>query len=114
VARRSSEPGRLADDPLELWARSEMGDFGPEARRIAAEQGSADIHAKAVIGGDDGFQQPFAVEPCGPGDEESGAGKLRPKLRRMPQDVLAILDRNGRQRRVQKPTPRNSRMRSAA
>lgn len=114
VADRKLEPGRLADDPLELGAQSEVGDFGPETHRIAAEQGGADIRAQAVIGGNDGFQQPLAVEARGAGDEESRAGKLRPKLGRVPQDVLAILDGNGRQRRVQKPTPRNSRIRSAA
>jgi hypothetical protein len=91
-----------------------MRDISPETRRITAEQGGAGIRAASVVGGDNGLQQPLAVEARAAGDEEAGIGKLRPKTRRVPQDVLTILERNGRQGRVQKPTPRNSRMRSAA
>jgi hypothetical protein len=73
-----------------------MGYFGPETRRIAAEQGGADIRAQRVVGRDDSLQQPFAIEAGAAGDEKARTGELRPKPGGMPQDVLAILDWNGR------------------
>jgi hypothetical protein len=67
-----------------------MRDFGPEAGRITTKHGSADICAASVVGGNNRLQQPLAVEARAAGDEEAGIGKLRPNIRRVPQDVLTI------------------------
>ena len=87
---RKLEPGRLANNPVEIGTRSEMRDLGPEAHRITAEQGGADIRAASVVGGGNGLQQPLAVEARGTGDEEAGMGKLRPEICRVRQDVLTV------------------------
>lgn len=111
---RECKAGGVADQPVELRAGRQMRDFFAKARGISAKDRGPDLSAEPIIGGSDAFQQPFAIKPGAAGDEESRSAKTAPQFGGVSEDMVPVRIRNGRQGGDQNPTPRNSRMRSAA
>ena len=103
----------LAGDPFEFRPQGQTLKLAGEAGRVAAEQDGFDPGAQRVVGGNDAFQQPFAEEACGAGNEQACAAQLPPDILGMGENVLQVA--GGQDGRLsQSPTPRNSLMRPAA
>jgi hypothetical protein len=78
----------IAGQPVEFLASGEVGEFAVELCRFAAEQCGGNACAEGIVGRNDAFKQPFAVETGGTGDEEPRTLQLRPEICRVRKNVF--------------------------
>jgi hypothetical protein len=110
---REHEICRIAGQPVEFLASGQAGEFVVELGRIAAEQRGVDASTEGIVGSNDAFEQPFAVEAGGTGDEKPRTLQLRPEVCRVRKNVFQVA-RGQRGCAAQNPTPRNPLILSAA